>query len=149
MPFAGSAIAQDARRLGNLDSWAPGCKDRSWLLLCGATDPPSEVQVSNRRPRNDRSGAFLFGVNLDIQNMEKSVGPSLYNTVKNLKMKKKEAMEHIKELFDECHKLKRIPMLYYTGHGEEGTGNWCFSDGTISAQEVLKLVKEGNAYGQR
>ena len=30
-------------------------------------------------------------------------------------------------------------LIYYTGHGEVGTGNWCFKDGTISFQEIISL----------
>ena len=29
--------------------------------------------------------------------------------------------------------------LYYTGYGEEGTGNWCFKDGVISFQDIFAL----------
>ena len=29
--------------------------------------------------------------------------------------------------------------IYYTGYGEEGTGNWCFKDGTISFQDIFTL----------
>jgi len=32
-----------------------------------------------------------------------------------------------------------LALIYYTGHGEFGTGNWCFKDGTISLQEILAL----------
>ena len=30
-------------------------------------------------------------------------------------------------------------MIWYMGHSEEGTGNWCFKDGTISFQEIFDL----------
>ena len=30
-------------------------------------------------------------------------------------------------------------MIWYTGHGEEGTGNWCFKDGVITFEEVFAL----------
>ena len=30
-------------------------------------------------------------------------------------------------------------MIYYTGWGEEGTGNWCFKDGVISLNDILSL----------
>ena len=33
-------------------------------------------------------------------------------------------------------------MIWYTGHGEEGTGNWCFKDGVITLEEVFDLYKE-------
>ena len=32
-------------------------------------------------------------------------------------------------------------VLYYLGHSEEGTGNWCFKDGTISFQEIFDLYR--------
>ena len=37
-------------------------------------------------------------------------------------------------------------MLYYSGHGEIGTGNWCFDDGTISIQEIFDMVPKGCYY---
>ena len=33
-------------------------------------------------------------------------------------------------------------MIWYTGHGEEGTGNWCFKDGVITFQELFDLYKK-------
>ena len=33
-------------------------------------------------------------------------------------------------------------MIYYTGYAEEGTGNWCFKDGTISFLEIFELYKK-------
>ena len=33
-------------------------------------------------------------------------------------------------------------MLYYLGHSEEKTGNWCFKDGTISFQEIFDLYRK-------
>ena len=33
-------------------------------------------------------------------------------------------------------------MVHYLGHSEEGTGNWCFKDGTISFQEIFKLYRK-------
>ena len=32
-------------------------------------------------------------------------------------------------------------VLDYLGHSEEGTGNWCFKDGTISFQEIFDLYR--------
>jgi len=32
--------------------------------------------------------------------------------------------------------------IYYTGYGEEGTGNWCFKDGTITFQDIFTLYNK-------
>ena len=32
-----------------------------------------------------------------------------------------------------------IAVLHYTGHGEKGTGNWCFKDGVITFEEIFGL----------
>ena len=32
-----------------------------------------------------------------------------------------------------------IATLYYTGHGEKDTGNWCFKDGAISFNDIFEL----------
>ncbi len=31
------------------------------------------------------------------------------------------------------------PVLYYSGHGEKGTGNWCFKNGCVSPQDVERI----------
>ncbi|XP_065883128.1 uncharacterized protein [Dysidea avara] len=46
-------------------------------------------------------------------------------------------INYITKFFKECS--KNGALIYYTGHGEFGTGNWCFKDGTISLQEILAL----------
>ena len=33
-------------------------------------------------------------------------------------------------------------MLWYTGHGVEDTGNWVFSNGTVSFSEIYDLYKK-------
>ena len=33
-------------------------------------------------------------------------------------------------------------MIWYSGHGQAGTGNWCFKDGVISFQDVYDLYKK-------
>ncbi|KAJ7388040.1 hypothetical protein OS493_040230, partial [Desmophyllum pertusum] len=140
--FAGSAIAQ-GRNVGRIYRWAqwnPTTAEPLWLLLAGATDPPKDINISDRRSRDivgDRSGSFLSGITRDFVNMEDAVGTKLFNTVKDLYLTKSRALEHITKLFEECKSKKLHPMLYYTGHGEIGTGNWCFADGTIGIQEIV------------
>ena len=143
MPFAGSAIAQDAGRIDQFDNWKPTSNEPRWLLLAGATDPPEDVNISDRRSRDvrgDKNGAFLRGVNRDLVNMQDAIGGKLYNTLQNLYMTRSEAVGHIKKFFNHCQRKGFKPMLYYTGHGQVGTGNWCFDDGTIGIQEIEDIT---------
>ena len=86
------------------------------------------------------------GVTNDLLNMEAAVGVKLFNTVKDLYLTKSTASDHIQKFFDICKRKQVKPILYYTGHGEIGTGNWCFADGTISVQEILDMRPEGTYY---
>ncbi|KAJ7369521.1 hypothetical protein OS493_038347 [Desmophyllum pertusum] len=149
--FAGSAIAQgrDIGQINRLSSWKPTAFEPLWLLLSGATDPPKYIYISDRRTRHIpgvSSGTFLPGVNRDLTNVEDAVGTKLFNTVKDLYLTKSAALEHITKLFEKCKSKMFKPMLYYTGHGEIGTGNWCFADGTISIQEIFNMVPVGMYY---
>ncbi|KAL9953310.1 hypothetical protein ACROYT_G040707 [Oculina patagonica] len=149
--LAGSAIAQgpNVGRIDRWSQWRPTSIEPKWLLLSGASNPPKDVQISNRRPRDNPGvigGEFLSGVTHDLANMEAAVGYKLYNTVKDLYLTKSRALEHISSVFDTCKREEVKPMLYYTGHGEIGTGNWCFHDGTISIQEIVEMRPEGVYY---
>ena len=151
MPFAGSAIAQgpNVGRIDRLPQWKLTTVEPRWLLLSGATDPPTGISISNRRTRDareDKNGRFLKGVSRDLVNMEDAVGSKLFNTVKDLYLTKSDAFAKIKEVFEECKPRKFHPMLYYTGHGEIFTGNWCFHDGTISIQEIFDMVPKDEYY---
>ena len=151
MPLAGSAIAQGpyVGRIDRWSEWKPTTAEPLWLLLSGSTDPPSGINISDRRTRDkpgDRGGTFLPGITRDLTNVEDAVGSKLFNTVKDLYMTKSAAFGHIEKLFDTCMRREVKPMLYYTGHGEIGTGNWCFADGTISIQEIIDLLPVGVYY---
>ena len=41
-----------------------------------------------------------------------------------------------------CNTIFPAVFLLYLGHSEEGTGNWCFKDGTISFQEIFSLYRK-------
>ena len=63
MPVAGSAIAQ------NVTFSKISQSNSRWLLLSGATDPPSAIDITARRHRDcrgDKSGAFLKGITRDF-----------------------------------------------------------------------------------
>ena len=120
MPFAGSAIAQNAGRLYNFDSWRPGPQETKWLLMAGATDPPCETSM--RRTRNaDRGGSFLRGVTNDLATMEASrfVAKSLHNVVRDYYLEKDEARAKIKKFFSIWAKILLVPdtsVTYFVWH---------------------------------
>ncbi|KAM7428039.1 hypothetical protein ABFA07_020915 [Porites harrisoni] len=143
--LVGSGIAQgpNVGRIDRWSKWTPTDESTLWLLLSGASNPPENIEISKRRPRDDPgggNGAFLDGVTHDLANMEYLVRSKLYNTVKDLYLTKDRAFEHITKLFKICKDKEAVPMLYYTGHGETGTGNWCFANGTISIEEISNLL---------
>ena len=146
--LAGSAIAQGPD-VGLIDKWSElnsTKTKRLWLLLSGASDPPCSIIISDRRTRDcqgTRDGTFLSGVAKDLANMEAAVEAELFNTVKDLRLTRSAALGHIKSLFETCSRDRAKPMLYYTGHGEKGTGNWCFKDGKISIKTILDILPEG------
>ena len=63
----------NAGRLEKVDEGSPPeGRDRKWLILSGASNPPKDVILSKRRPRNrpeEKNGQFLHGITLDIHNM--------------------------------------------------------------------------------
>ena len=139
LKLAGSAIGQKAGLLEEFEKWkAPGPK-ALWLLLAGATAPPETIRISRRR----NSGSFLLGVSHDLANMEGAavVMSNLHNVVRNFNLTKEDAKGEIQKLFRECMVRKEQPVVYYTGHGEIGTGNWCFADGTLSLHEIEELLE--------
>lgn len=143
--LAGSAIAQgpNVGKIAKWTEWNPPSIGTKWLLLAGATDPPREISISDRRKKG---GTFLHCVCDDLKNVENAIGGNLFNIVRSLTLKKSEAVRAIRELFDECLKDKSKPILYYTGHGETGTGNWCFKDGTITLQEILGILPSTSSH---
>ena len=148
--LAGSAIAQGPN-VGRIDKWSewnpsePNCK-RSWLLISGAFNPPCSIAISDRGTRDclgARGGTFISGIAHDLANMEAAVKAELFNTVKDLYLTRDAALGHIKSLFERCRRQGVRPMLYYTGYGEKGTGNWCFRDGQIGIQTILDMRPKG------
>uniref|UniRef100_A0A1X7U1P3 Uncharacterized protein n=1 Tax=Amphimedon queenslandica TaxID=400682 RepID=A0A1X7U1P3_AMPQE len=48
-------------------------------------------------------------------------------------------IDKIKSIFDT--KKHEGAVIWYTGHGEKGTGNWCFNDGIISFDDIFNLYR--------
>ena len=140
--LAGSAIGPNVGRIDKLSEWNPNrCKCR-WLLLSGASNPPCGVERRTRDCHGDRGGPFVSGVTQDLANMEVAVQAELFNTVKDLYLTRAAALDHIRRFFETCRRHRVKPMLYYTGYGEQGTGNWCFEDGKISIKTILDILPE-------
>ena len=56
---------------------------------------------------------------------------------------KEAAMDKIRKALDLATTWRSSLVLYYTGHGEAGTGNWCFKDGqTLALDELASLIAE-------
>jgi len=53
--------------------------------------------------------------------------------------KKDFVKQQIKELFEDCAANDLAPLIYYTGHGYQGSGNWVFKDGGISLDEIQSI----------
>ena len=150
-----SAFEQNAGQLGNIDDWSRTDQPRRWLLISGASNPPDTVKISTRRNR-DNGGvltrammkdarSFSHNVTFDLAHMQDSLksNNSLWICRSNPKITRDEVRDLVQEFFRDCHRNKWKPMMYYTGHGEIGTGNWCFSDGTIGIQDIIGWVPEG------
>ena len=140
------AASKSGWRLSNIDEWSPTSKTRNWLLISGANNPSKRFIASDRGERsfpNATSGSFLRGISLDLHNMERAVDADLHNTIKDLQMRKSEAIGHIRKFFEHCKANDFKPMLYYTGYGESNTGNWCFRDGILSLRDILNLIPVG------
>jgi len=141
--LAGSAIKQGAGKLTEWDNWKPPGSSYAWLLVAGAMDPPKTVIVSKRRFRDARNGSFLSGIKHDMRNMEDAIEKlnlgELKNTIRDLDMEKELVKKRVTQLFMHCKDKQLKPILYYTGHGEICSGDWCFSDGTLSIQEIESL----------
>eukprot|EP01084_Bolivina_argentea_P285002 488625_1 len=117
-----------------------------WLLIAGTTDSKGVKYTDKKRD----NGTYLNGVNKDMSNMEEWVNnessSSSYWVVQNSirmmrSLTKATALNSIKQCAQECkQKNGKYVRIYYTGHGENNTGNWCFYDGTISLKEVITTV---------
>ena len=76
--------------------------------------------------------------------MEASDVVKTYNVVRDYYIDKEDARTKIKKFFSICKRDECQPVLYYTGHGQVGTGNWCFSDDTLGIQVERLTSREDN-----
>ena len=63
--------------------------------------------------------------------------------VENMRnLKRADVIQELKEMAKFAKENKCMGVdIYYTGHGEKFTGNWVFSDGVITLNQVMKALK--------
>jgi len=112
------------------------------ILIAGCTNPPKNVKAADK---SRDSGSYLDGIKCDMSNMEEYVKkkPILYGELfDSLRMmnslKKGTVLERIRKCAERPTRCIRI---YYTGHGQTNTGNWCFADGVVTLKEVIGAVR--------
>ena len=96
--------------------------------------------------RRGKNGEYLHAMKYDFAKMQNMIESDneceLYNTLENIRsLKCKDVIKAIKN----CAKYGNDNRhgwiaIYYTGHGQEKTGNWCFSDGVINLKQVLNAI---------
>ena len=120
------------------------------------------VRVASRRSRDNqtsRADGNLEGILLDLENMRRNLLSDvpagddkksllrlhcdIYNVWNQQRHQgKKEMLDAIRDFF---HQVKRNFILYYSGHGEEGSGNWAIGRPdsnkveTVSLEDLLSL----------
>ena len=132
-------------------------KQLYWLLLQGAVDRPKKPEskpyskTNNNRNMDgdgkDEKYPFLKELVNDLKTVcdfldkSKEGGVHLYSYSFQMKQTKAIAMKEIRDLFKECKTVGAFPVIYYTGHGKVGSGDWSFVKGkTISIREIIKLI---------
>lgn len=145
--WAGAALSMpnNVGRLCYWHDWKPTSQTCGWLLLAGACEPPSNVDISSRKENAAKSGDYLTGVGYDFTSMEKLIinesSFELVDTFRSLHATRAEAKQKIEFMLQKCATKKWKPCIYYTGHGECGSGDWCFSDGKLSFEELFNIAE--------
>ena len=152
MPLAGSVIAHGGTigRLKDWNSWKKYIMPNHdkvekvrWILIAGSSDPPKHCDDEPVVEDTDPS-KFLPGISKDLANMETAILDNkemeIANVLRDFNLETTAVLENLKRLFLDCmlHDVK--PMVYYTGHGEQGTGNWCFRDGTLGLEQITDCI---------
>jgi len=115
----------------------------SWLLLAGAQNPPSATgAVRKKGKRGTRAGDYLEGIDMDFRNMSMKTGAGkLWDKFNSMRATKSDAETKIRAFAEHCKGGSKSPVIYYTGHGARGSGDWCFSDSTVSFNDVKSIFK--------
>eukprot|EP01084_Bolivina_argentea_P311487 539167_1 len=113
-----------------------------YLLIAGTT----ESRATEYSDKTRDNGNYLNGITKDLANMEQWVHEQkscvVQNVVRDMKYcSKSTVIDRIRKCARECKQKKGDQVvIYYTGHGECGTGNWCFYDGVVTLNQVLNAI---------
>eukprot|EP01084_Bolivina_argentea_P095884 172377_1 len=116
-----------------------------WILIAGTTESPQNIKRADKVRTN---GKYLDGISSDLHNMKEWVINRSSGTVDTILQDMKylsryTVLDRIKKTANKTESWGCVN-IYYTGHGQVDTGNWCFKDGTISLKEVIGAVKSVN-----
>ena len=131
-----SALAKKATQtFGSLPSIVPGLHEEAAADLMATASTimkaPSStvVQLCLDVPMMQRAKQYyLMKMKEFLQNCKLPVGKSYLLT--------------LIYMHNHSWSILNTAVIHYLGHSEEGTGNWCFKDGTISFQEIFNLYRK-------
>eukprot|EP01084_Bolivina_argentea_P051893 95392_1 len=113
----------------------------SFILIAGTSESPKSVEVADKKRDN---GTFLHGITSDLHNMKEYVIQKEYHVLENIvydmkHLSRETVLDRIKQT---AQKSKNSISIYYTGHGEKDTGNWCFADGVVTLDQVVQAATQ-------
>eukprot|EP01084_Bolivina_argentea_P087156 157463_1 len=118
------------------------------ILIAGTTNSPKSVNASDKKRDN---GSYLDGISSDLHNWKTTVNAhksnTLFTTLQDMQFLDCETvLDRIKKCAAATYCCRGAHMcIYYTGHGETDTGNWCFHNGTVSLDDIIKTVRSVNS----
>ena len=113
------------------------------ILIAGCTNPPEQVKAVTK---SSDCGSYLQGTQRDMAYMEDIVKkrPDPYGELfDSLRMMNSLEKGTVLKRISECaQRPTRCMYIYYTGHGQSDTGNWCFADGEVTLKQVRGVFVE-------
>ena len=114
-----------------------------WLLIRGCTNPSQNIDFAKKKKTGN--GNYLQGMAKDMANMEAFIHQQhfyhFHNAVSSNNLTINGVINEIKAT---CQYAKTNGAtdvtIYYTGHGEKHSGNWCFSDGVLRLAQSIDVM---------
>ena len=135
---AGSAVTKigDNPRKWLIDYLGP--QQTKWFIFQGATDPPRNSSYQRNGEYRNLTQDLRTAMDFLIVRNEFTLDKYHFN----MDQKKEQIMKDIKDFLEKCaESLETLPVLYYTGHGIMGSGNWSFDNSEqISVKEVVRMI---------